>query len=208
MISVSSRTGNRADRARANASQTGDGELVRRTLAGRRDGFDVLVGRYQRRATSVAYRLVGNLHDALEVCQDAFVRAYRRLPQLEEPRRFGPWLLRIVTNLALNYRRDRAVGGRKLSLADCIRDEDGSQPASRATDAPPDAAAQAAELAAIIRQAIAALPERQRLALILFSIEQVPQKEVARLLDCSVEAVKWHVFQARRKLRHRLADYL
>ncbi|MFH1748499.1 MAG: sigma factor, partial [Planctomycetota bacterium] len=104
---------------RQTAPLPSDEELVQLTCAGQRDAFDPLVERYQRRATAVAYRLLGNLHDALEVCQEAFVRAYRHLHSLEDGRRFGSWLLRIVTNLSLNFRRSRAVGGRRISFEDC-----------------------------------------------------------------------------------------
>lgn len=187
-----------------------DAEWVRQTLAGRGGAFDRLVERHQRRAVSVALRLVGNLHDALEVVQDAFIRAYRGLAALEEPQRFGSWFLRIVTNLALNYRRDRAVGGPRFSLEDCLLDGDRAERATQPTRgaARPDDGMAAEELAAIVEREVAALPDAQRTALVLFSIEQLPQKEVAGIMDCSVEAVKWHVFQARKKLKERLAEYL
>ncbi len=188
---------------------TTDDRLVRLARAGRREAFDELVGRYQRRATSVAYRLVGNLHDSLEVCQDAYVRAYRSLPRLEDPSRFGAWLMRIVTNLALNHRRRRGV---RRANEDCLADhgetlEDGFARVPAALQFP-GAYLAAEELAVRLRCELAALPEAQRAALILFSIEAIPQKQVAKILGCSVEAVKWHVFQARRKIRLRLADYL
>lgn len=196
-------------------AQTGDDEeLVRRVRAGDRRAFDPLVERYQRRATSVSYRLLGNIHDALEVCQDAFVKAYRNLESLEEPARFGSWLLRIVTNLSLNFRRDRAVGGPRLSLDDCIMDSDepGSADERLAdpghSDDRPGAMLAAGELGEIVQAAIADLPEQQRLALVLFSVEALPQKDVASIMGCSVEAVKWHVFQARKKLKERLAEHL
>ncbi|MCC6359320.1 MAG: sigma-70 family RNA polymerase sigma factor [Phycisphaerales bacterium] len=186
-----------------------DETLVRRLAAGRREAFDALVERYQRRATAVANRLVGNLHDALEVVQEAFIRAYRNIGSLEDPARFGSWLLRIVTNLALNYRRDRAVGGPRISLSDCILDgdESGEQRLRDGAEDPPGAEIAAGELSERLERAIAALPPQQRAALVLFSIESLPQKEVAEMLDCSVEAVKWHVFQARKKLKEQLADY-
>ncbi|MFN0134823.1 MAG: RNA polymerase sigma factor [Phycisphaerae bacterium] len=193
--------------------QIPDEELVRRTCAGQREAFDELVERYQRRATSVSYRLLGNLHDALEVVQDAFIRAYRGLESLEDRPRFGSWLLRIVTNLSLNFRRDRAAGGPRLTLDDCIKDDD--SPDRRAmlsdsdsSDQRPGAMLAAEELAEIVQKAMAELPDQQRLALVLFSIEQMPQKEVAQIMGCSVEAVKWHVFQARKKLKDRLGDYM
>ncbi len=178
----------------------------------RAPSFDELVERYQRRAVSVAYRLLGNLHDALEVCQEAFIRAYQNLESLEDGRRFGSWLLRIVTNLSLNFRRDRAVGGQHVSLDDCILDDRSTRDrrlADRAhSDQRPGAELAAAELHAIVQTAIAGLPQQQRTALVLFSIEQLPQKEVAAIMDCTVESVKWHVFQARKKLKVQLEDYL
>ena len=64
------------------------------------------------------------------------------------------------------------------------------------------------ELAERIREGLAQLPERQRAALVLYSVEQLPQRQVAEILGCSVEAVKWHVFQARKKLKLCLGDYL
>ena len=189
-----------------------DADLVRAVCTGRRIAFDELVERYQRRAVSVAYRLLGNLHDALEVCQEAFIRAYRNLDSLEDERRFGSWLLRIVSNLSLNFRRDRAAGGPRVSLDDCIVD-DGSSRGAQVADAPysedrPGAGLAASELNAAVQQALAELPEQQRAALVLFSMEQLPQKEVATILECSVEAVKWHVFQARKKLKVRLAELI
>src|SRR3989304_5032746 len=80
---------------------------VRRAQGGDVDAFAELVKQYQRRTVSVAYRLLGNIEDASDVSQDAFVRAYRNLAQLDDPSRFGPWLLGVVSNLALNFRRAR-----------------------------------------------------------------------------------------------------
>jgi RNA polymerase sigma-70 factor (ECF subfamily) len=186
-----------------------DGELVRAALAGRQEAFGELVERYQRRATSVSYRLLGNLHDALEVSQEAFIRAYRKLGALEDHNRFGPWLLRIVTNLSLNFRRSR---GPRLSFEDCLVGEDGSRE-EQIADAPhsedrPGARLAGAELEERIQAGLAKLPAQQRAALVLFSVEQLPQKDVARILNCSVEAVKWHVFQGRKKMKEFLAEDL
>jgi RNA polymerase sigma-70 factor (ECF subfamily) len=186
--------------------------LVRAAQGGQARAFELLVERYERRATALAYRLVGNLHDAMEVCQDAFVRAYRSLGTLVDPERFSSWFLRIVTNLSLNFRRSRRSGVPRISFEDCLLDEDQSRDEVAVlpphSDAHPETQAVAAELAEVVQQALAELPEQQRMALVLFSIEQMPQREVAEIMNCSVEAVKWHVFQARRKLRVQLADYL
>lgn len=215
---MSARTDDRHERD-ANREQPGDAEVVhepcsdaqfvQETLGGERQAFDRLVERYQRRASTVAFRLLGDIHDALEVCQEAFIRAYRNLETLEHPERFGSWLMRIVTNLSLNYRRDRAAGGRKISFDDCLAQDErqGEERFSQASvQAPPSAELDAAETRERVGQAIAALPSRQRTALVLFSIEQLPQRQVAGIMACSVEAVKWHVFQARRKLKEHLAE--
>ncbi len=186
-----------------------DADLVRQSLAGRRDAFDALIERFQKRAVTVSYRLLGNIHDAMEVSQDAFIRAFQNLSTLEDPERFGAWLLRIVTNLSLNFRRGRRP---RLSLDDCLTGGDESSedriPDMHDADVRPGAGIAARELEGRIQAALAELPPQQRAALVMFSIEQMPQKDVADVLGCSVEAVKWHVFEARRKLKEKLADDL
>ncbi len=186
-----------------------DGELVRRTRRGDLTAFEVLVERYQRRATGLAYRLLNHRDEAMEIAQDAFLRAYEKLDTLSHTERFGSWLLRIVSNLALNRRRARAL--RKAVSLDAVADRDEgrgemNRPDPRAVT--PIEAASANELEGRIHDALNDLPEMQRQALILFSMEKMPQKEVAKILGCSVEAVKWHVFTARKKLKDKLQEYL
>lgn len=194
-------------------SASSDADLVQLAVNGRPQAFDDLVRRHQKQAANVAYRFLGNAHDALEVTQDAFLKAFTSLSTLEQPERFRAWLLRIVTNLALNYRRGRAVGGPRVSLDDCLSDDDRPirdelAAAPHQAGNHPETRSAAGELAEQLEAAISRLPEQQRLALVLFSVEHLPQKEVAAIMQCSVEAVKWHVFQARKKLRVELADYL
>jgi RNA polymerase sigma-70 factor (ECF subfamily) len=198
---VSSRATDNGEACRA------DGDLVRKSLAGDRESFGRLVDRWQKRAAGLAYRLLGNRDDALEVCQEAFVRAWTHLGELKEPEKFGPWLMRAVTNRSLNFRRDRKTA---VSLDDVLSAESGRwEPAvpGRA-GAEPGGEFAAGELSRAARAAIDRLPEKQRAALLLFSMEGLPQQEVARMLGSSVEAVKWHVFQARRKLREELKEFL
>jgi RNA polymerase sigma-70 factor (ECF subfamily) len=183
------------------AQLPGDGELVHRTRKGDLAAFDELVRRYQRRATAIAYRLLTNRDDAMEVAQEAFLRAYERLGSLSDPDRFGSWLLRILSNLALNRRRSRALR-RAASLDAGVEDEE-TLGASRPDDRTPTPLQQAAgrDMKLFLRDAIDELPPTQRQALILFSIEKMPQKQVAEILQCSVEAVKWNVFMARKRLK-------
>lgn len=186
-----------------------DAECVAQTLAGDLSGFDRLVEAHQRRAAAVAYRLLGNMNDALDVCQEAYIRAFRSLETLTEHEKFGSWLMRIVSNLALNYRRDRRP---MLSLS--MGDDSGAgadyllaDRAERGADLPNDSML-SAETHQAVTEAIERLPQKQRLALILFAIEGLPQKEVAEILECSIEAVKWNVFQARKTLKETLSEYM
>ena len=182
-----------------------DIDAVARTLAGDVSAYDALIEKYQRRAVAVSYRLLGNIDDAMDVCQEAYLRAFRSLSSLQEPGRFGAWLMRIVSNLSLNFRR-----GRRLTISLGIDEESGGLDMGsipgRAVDNGDPLAGE--EMQRAITSAIESLPEPQRLALVMFAIEEMPQKEVAEILECSVEMVKWNVFQARKTLRERLKDYL
>ena len=188
-----------------------DAPLVHRAKLGDTGAFEQLVRAYHRRAVSLAYRLLGNVEDANDVSQDAFVRAYRNLAQLDDANRFGGWLLRIVGNLSLNFRRARKTRS-AASLDDTVLAgfEAAAPPGKGREEAGTrgDGEPMSAELQGVINKALQDLPEHQRIALVLFSIEGLPQKEVADILDCSVEMVKWNVFQARKKMKDSLKDYL
>ena len=185
------------------------GRLVLAARKGDRLAFGKLAQLYQRQCAAVAMRLLGNAHDAAELVQDALLKAFRSLDQLQQSERFGPWLMRIVTNLALNYRRSRNRR-QAISLEQTVGDSEGDDLRSTLPGTAGDAPSKPltnAELGTAIQDAIDALPEKQRLALVMFAIEKMPQKDVADILNCSVEAVKWHVFMARKQLRKSLAEH-
>ena len=197
-----------------------DGDLVRQCLAGQKIAFDKLIVKYQKQAVAVSYRLLGNTHDALEVTQEAFLKAYTNLSTLEKPEAFGGWLMRIVSNLSLNHRRSRKNRS-QLPLDDLLGASDsakshagslsghqasGSEWMSQSDD--PAVKMQSKELGVKLQEALNQLPEKQRHAIVLFTIQELPQKDVAQMLGCSVEAVKWHVFQGRKKLKELLKDQM
>ena len=190
----------RRDKAEESAD---DARLVADVLGGRSEAFDALVRRYERRAVAVAYRLLGNVEDAADVAQDAMLRGYRSLHQLADRERFGPWLMRIVRNLSLNFRRSRASAA-AVGLDDVVEMGDSWRSAAGKVLTTAEGGSdesEAKELQAIVDAAMRALPEKQRMSLVLFSIEGMPQKQVADVLGCSVDLVKWNVFQARRQLK-------
>ena len=191
-----------------------DGTLVERVLGGDRKAFDDLIRKYQRQAVAVSYRLLGNNHDALEVTQDAFLKAFSSLATLQKPEAFGGWLMRIVSNLSLNYRRSRKTRQGQLPLDDLLGSTEGGQSDAAggsdwmAQSGDPLHRLESEEMGRRLQKALQELPEKQRVAIVLFAIEGRPQKEVAETLECSVEAVKWHVFQGRKKLKDLLKGYL
>lgn len=191
-----------------------DGVLVEQALGGQRSAFDVLIKRYQRQAVAVSYRLLGSSHDALEVSQDAFLKAFSNLATLQKPEAFGGWLMRIVSNLSLNYRRSRKTRKSQLPLDDLLgaaeagQSDQGTGSDWMAQSGDPVRRLESEEMGKRLQAALHELPEKQRLAIVLFAIEGRPQKEVAEMLECSVEAVKWHVFQGRKKLKDLLKGYL
>jgi RNA polymerase sigma-70 factor, ECF subfamily len=195
----------RAATARSSNSAS-DGQLVQETLGGNRPAFDTLIRRYQKQAVAVSYRLLGNTHDALEVTQDAFLKAFTGLASLQKPEAFGGWLMRIVSNLSLNYRRSRKSRS-QLPLDDLLQNQ-GTIGEAAPDKIDPAHQLQSAEMGDRLQSALASLPEKQRLALVMFTLESLPQKQIAETLNCSVEAVKWHVFQGRKKLKQMLKEVL
>ncbi len=189
-----------------------DGALVGQCIAGDRRSFDELIARYQRQAVAVSYRLLGNTQDALEVTQDAFLKAFSSLKSLQKPEAFGGWLMRIVSNLSLNYRRSRKLRT-QLPLDDCLgpaenQGDSGGGSEWMARDADPAHRIESVEMGSRLKAALDQLPEKQRLAIVMFTIEELPQKQVAEALGCSVEAIKWHVFQGRKRLKEMMKEYL
>jgi RNA polymerase sigma-70 factor (ECF subfamily) len=192
-----------------------DGQLVTKCLSGDRKAFDELIRRYQRQAVAVSYRLLGNSQDSLEVTQDAFLKAFTSLDTLQKPEAFGGWLMRIVSNLSLNYRRSRKTRT-AVPLAEVLAPQSGEATESHgggsewmsAAGSDPVRGLEGKELGVKLKAALAQLPEKQRLAIVMFTIDEMPQKQVAEALGCSVEAVKWHVFQGRKKLKEILKEHL
>src|SRR4051812_35168840 len=177
------------DPASSNSASPTDGQLVSQVIAGQRQAYDELIRRYQRQAVAVSYRLLGNSHDALEVTQDAFLKAFTSLNTLNKPEAFGGWLMRIVSNLSLNYRRSRKIRS-QLPLDDLLGksqadapESGGSEWMSQSGDPLHNLASR--EMGERLARAMQQLPEKQRLALTMFTIDEMPQKQIAEVLKCS-----------------------
>ncbi|MCA9674879.1 MAG: sigma-70 family RNA polymerase sigma factor [Kofleriaceae bacterium] len=184
------------DDTAARADADPDQPLVARFKRGDRLAFDLLVRRHQRGLWRIARRYVGNDADAADVAQQAFVRAYKALPGFRGAATVRSWLYRIAINLALNHVRDR---GRETLRAPDELDDD-----RLATGATGARRLIADEDAAALRDAITALPPKQRMVLELRVYDELSFREVAELADCTENAAKVNFHYAVKRLRELL----
>jgi RNA polymerase sigma-70 factor (ECF subfamily) len=155
-----------------------------------------LIQRYQAAVRRLTRAVTGDAHDADDAAQDAFLSALDRIETYDSSRPFGPWLMRIATNAAIDLVRRRAV-----RRADALDERAPSRTASPATDA------ESAEVRGKLNTALAQLPERQRVAVTLFDVEGYSHAEIAAVLRIPEGTVRSDVFHARRALRVALEAY-
>jgi RNA polymerase sigma-70 factor (ECF subfamily) len=158
--------------------------------------YDYLVSKYMKRVVSIAWGIVRNAADAEDLAQEAFVKAFQNIGRFRSGEPFGPWIYRIVTNLALDLVKHRARF-RHEELSDAA-------PAERRDRA--DLPAAANELARRIDRAIESLPEMQRVVARLFLVEQFEHSEIAAMTGLSEGTIRSHLSLGRAKLKQQLAD--
>jgi RNA polymerase sigma-70 factor (ECF subfamily) len=178
-----------------------DESLLRRFAQGDRGGLDELFRRYRVVAYRVAYRLLGNEADALDAVQDGFTKALLHLDRFGGRSSFRTWLLRVVSNAALDIGRQRQRRGGRLTGP--IAPED---PALADSLPSPQAVLERMDLRRRLDRALALLPAAQRQTFILHTDGGLTYREVAEALGISVGTVMSRVFYARQRLKAHLAD--
>lgn len=181
--------------------------LVRRVQRGDKRAFDLLVGKYQLRLAKLVGRLVSDRAEVQDVVQEAFIKAYRALPNFRGDSAFYTWLYRIAVNAAKNHlvARSRRPPADDVDITDGDVEEAGVVVADLAT---PESCTARDELAAALAAALAELPEDLRTALTLCEMEGLSYDEIARVLDCPIGTVRSRIFRARRALEAKLKPYL
>lgn len=169
-------------------------ELIRRAQAGDREAFDVLVRQHLPRAYVVAFRVTGNRQDAEDTVQDGFVAAWRALDRFEAGRPFGPWLYRIIAN-----------GGVSLLRKEGRRRTDALLDTTRSGGGTPLGDTLRSEVRDRFARSLAALPERQRLAIEWHEVDGFSAEEIGQTLGVASGTVRWYIHQARQALRQTLA---
>lgn len=187
-----------------------DAELARdldSARAGDRAAFGRLVRRYQRRVYAATLHILGNHGDADDATQEAFVRAYRGLAQFDGRASFATWLYRIAVNTALNALRSGRRGAALHQRGHAEAAHVGGRPEALGTgsQSPAHAADQASEVARVMA-AVAELSPTLRVTLVLATVEDLPHKQIAALLEIPEGTVAWRINEARRLLRQKLAS--
>jgi len=178
------------------AEKTSDQVLVERAQSGDRRAFDLLVLKYQQRIVKLVARYVRDPAEALDVAQEAFIKAYRALDSFRGDSAFYTWLYRIAINTAKNY----LVSLQRRPLEYDL-DAQGSELANRVpalrTDESPEALASQDELRRILESAIASLPDELRTAIMLRELDGMSYEEIAQAMDCPIGTVRSRIFRAR-----------
>lgn len=181
-------------------------EAIREILAGNRDAYRVLMDRYFCSVVRVTFRIAGNEADAEEAAQEAFLRAYNKLPGFRQDSAFSTWIMRIAMNTAINLveRRNRdlsyhapRIADEPSAIDDTVRVAD--------THAGPEAIFLDNEAASLRHAAMATLTPMERTAFTLRHMEDLPIAEIAAALNVPANSAKQAIFRAVGKLRRSLA---
>jgi RNA polymerase sigma-70 factor, ECF subfamily len=183
-----------------------DLSLVRRVQRGDKGAFDALVLKYQHKLVKLVMRYVRNAAEAEDIAQEAFIKAYRALPQFRGDSAFYTWLYRIAINTAKNavVSRDRSPVEYDL---DRNAGEESYEMQARMKDAEtPEGLVLTDEIRATVNAAIEALPEDLRTAIVLRELEGLSYEEIAAAMDCPVGTVRSRIFRAREAIDRRLRE--
>lgn len=182
-----------------------DVALMLRVGKGDEAAFEQLIERHQQTVIGTVAKMLGNASDAEDIAQQVFIRLWKCAPRYQPTAKFTTFMFTIARNLVFNESRRRS---RKREYSMDEREDDFHLQTPDQQTATPDEGLLHAELQHAVDQAIANLPEKQRLAVILRRYEGMPYDEIANVLNLSIPAVKSQLFRARHSLRDSLQRYL
>ncbi|MBS1208878.1 MAG: rpoE [Proteobacteria bacterium] len=185
-----------------------DQQLVERVQRGDKQAFGLLVSKYQRKLSRLLSRMIRDPAEVEDVAQEAFIKAYRALPSFRGESAFYTWLYRIGINTAKNYLVSQ---GRRAPTTTEIEAEDAEQYESgellRDNDTP-ERLLQTRQIGETVNQAMEALPEELRTAIVLREIEGLSYDEIAAAMNCPIGTVRSRIFRAREAIAERLKPML
>ncbi len=181
-----------------------DQDLVERVQGGDKTAFDLLVRKYQHRVVKLVMRYLRDPADAEDVTQEAFIKAYRALPQFRGESAFYTWLYRIAINTAKNAAVARSRSPVEYDLDLQNSDESYELQARMADHDTPEALALADEIRLVVEAAIDSLPEELRTAIVLRELDGQSYEAIAATMECPVGTVRSRIFRAREVIDRRL----
>jgi RNA polymerase sigma-70 factor (ECF subfamily) len=188
-------------------TKSSDQLLVERVQQGDRSAFDILVVKYQHKVAKLVMRYVRDQAEALDVTQEAFLKAYRALPGFRGDSAFYTWLYRIAINTAKNYLV--AAKRRPLDYDLDLQNPDQYELHGRLSDSDtPEGALLSEEIRETVNQAIEGLPADLRTAIMLRELEGMTYEEIAVAMECPVGTVRSRIFRAREAIDKRLRPLL
>ncbi len=182
-----------------------DLRLIELTLAGDKAAFGELVLKYQDRLFGTLVHMLGSVHDARDIGQEAFLSAYEKLGTFRKESSFYSWLFRIAYNAAISSRRKK---GRNTTSIDHYRETTGDEPTDKNPASLPSHRLQTEQLQQEVREALDQLGADYRDAIVLKEIEGLKYEEIAELLGCPIGTVRSRIFRARRELKEILSKVL
>ena len=195
--------------ALAGAEAYTDAEVMLRVKAGDHSAFDFLVQKYRRPLVSFMYRMAHNAAAAEDLAQEVFLRVYRSRQTYEASAKFTTWLYRIATNLAVNHARDTRHERPEVTVSlDEPDEETGTTLDVADSRVTAEESLVRRERTLAIRAKVEALPERQKLAVIMHKYQQMDYKQIAEVLKLSESATKSLLFRAYQTLREQLKEFV
>ncbi len=188
------------------SADVSDLSLVRRVQRGDKGAFDALVLKYQHKLVKLVMRYVRNPAEAEDIAQEAFIKAYRALPQFRGDSAFYTWLYRIAINTAKNavVSRDRSPIEYNFDRADS--DESYDMQGRMKDSETPEGLVLTDEIRSTVNAAIDSLPEDLRTAIVLRELEGLSYEEIAAAMACPVGTVRSRIFRAREAIDRRLRE--
>ena len=180
--------------------------LVRRVQRGERGAYDLLVLKYQHKVVKLVMRYMRDPADAEDVAQEAFIKAYRALPQFRGDSAFYTWLYRIAINTAKNALAARERNPVTYDLDMQGNDESADMVARLKDPETPEGLALTEEIRSTVNAAIGELPQDLRTAIVLRELEGMSYEEIAAAMDCPVGTVRSRIFRAREAIDRRLRE--
>lgn len=183
--------------------------LIERARNGDRAAFESLVDTHKGKAFALAFHFTGNVEDAKDLLQEAFVRAYVNIKKFRGGSSFYTWFYRILVNLCRDFLRRKRTRLKVLVDAPELPDEEDEMPLEAADRGPgPGEILLNKEIREKVDEAVNMLPERQKSAFILKHMQGMKSGEIASVMDCSESTAKVHLFRATKSLQKFLSPYL